>query len=82
MARPYTRQSLYWNLLPAGENKPTRAAPSALLINHNGILSHTFAMSHVSILALVLPFTFAKLVAKYTNVNLQRITKLAQELFI
>ena len=81
MAEPCICPSLYQNPLLGSEDELTKAALETLT-NDNCTLSHILAMSHIPISALALPLIPAKLVAKYTNVNLYRAIKLALELFV
>ena len=81
MIGPYTCQSFCWNPPPADKDELAEAALEAST-NNNGTFSHTSAMLHIPTLASALPLAPAKLVAKYTNANLQRAIKLALKLFI
>ena len=81
MAGPRTWQSSRWNLLPADEDKFAGATQKAP-INDNSTPSHTPVVSRVPTPALALPLALAELVAKYTNADLQRATKLALKLFV
>ena len=81
MARPRARWSFRRNPPSAGEDELAGAAPGAPT-DDNGTLSHTSNMSRVPTLAPALPPAPAELMAKYTNADLQRATKLALELFV
>ena len=81
MAGPCAQQSPCWNPLLADEDELARAAPRAPS-NDSGTLSHTPAMLRILTPAPALSLAPAKLVAKYTNTDLQRATKLALELFV
>ena len=81
MAGPYAWRILCWNPPPASKNELARAASRAWT-NDNGTLSYTPAVSHISIPAPAPSLASTKLVAKYTNADLQRATKLALKLFI
>ena len=70
-----------WNPLPAGKDKLAGAAPGAPT-NENGTLSHTPAVLPIPAPAPAPPLALTKLVAKYTDANLQLATKLALELFV
>ena len=82
MAATRACRSSCQNPLPTGKDElagiTSRAAPT----DDNGTPSHPPAISHVSTPALVPPLVPAKLVAKYTDTDLQRATKLALELFV
>ena len=81
MAGPCACHSFYRNPPPAGEDELVRATSEAPT-NDNGTPSHTSAVSYVSTPAPAPPLAPAKPVAKNTNANLQRATKLALELFV
>ena len=81
MARPPAYQSLYWNPPAAGEDELVGAAAEAPT-NDNGTLFYTTAMSRISTPALALLLAPIKLMAKYTNADLQRATKLALKLVV
>ena len=81
MPGPCAYRSPCWNPLPALEDELAGAALGAPT-DDSGTFSYTFAVSYISTLAPTLPLASAKLVAKYTNADLQRATKLALELFI
>ena len=81
MTGPPTRQSPCRNLLSAGEDKIAGAALGAPT-NDSGTPSHTPAVSRVPTPAPAPPLALAKLVAKYTDADLQRATKLAPESFV
>ena len=81
MAGPRTCRSPCWNPLPTGEDELAGAAPRAPT-DDSGTLSHTLALSRVTTPVSTLPLTLAKLMAKYTDVDLQRVTKLALKLFV
>ena len=51
-------------------------------INYSGTPSHTPAVLYVLTLASAFSLALAKLVAKYTNADLQKTTKLALKLFV
>ena len=76
MARLHACQSFCQNPPLTGIDKFDEAALKAS-INDNGTFYHTSAMSRTLTLAPILPFAYAELVAKYTNGDLQRATKLA-----
>ena len=80
MARPRACQSFCQNSPPAGEDELAGAAPRAPT-NNSSTSSHTSAMLYVPTSALDPPLAPVKVVAKYTNADLQRATKLALELF-
>ena len=82
MTKPYICQSFYQKLLSTSKDKLVKAILGATPINENGIFSHTSTMLHAFTLALVPSFVFTKLVAKYTNANLQKIIKLDLKLFV
>ena len=81
MAGPCVQRSSRQNLLFASKDKLAKAAPRAPT-NNKYIFSHTSTMLCVSTPAPATPFDPAKLVAKYTNADLQRATKLALKLFV
>ena len=81
IAKPRTRQSPYWNLLSVGKDELTGAAPRAPT-DDSGTLSHTPTISRIAAPTLLLLLAPVKLVAKYSNADLQRATKLALEMFI
>ena len=81
MAGPRAWRSLCRNSPPAGEDELAGDTPRAST-NDNGTFSQILAVSHVAALAPALPLASAKLMAKYTNADLQRATKLASELFV
>ena len=81
MAGPHAQQSFRQNPLPVGEDELAGATLRAF-INNNGTPSHILAVSHISTPAPAPSPTPAKLVAKYTNSDLQRATKLALHLFV
>ena len=81
MAGHRAQWSVCWNPLPASEDELAGAAPGALT-NDNGTPFHISAMSCVLTPALAPLLAPAKLVAKYTNANLQQATKLALESFV
>ena len=81
MARPRACRSACQNLPPVCKDELARAALRALT-NDSGTFSHTSAVLYVPTPALVPPLALAKLVTKYTDANLQRVTKLAPELFV
>ena len=81
MARPCACQSRRLNPPPDNKDKLAGAASEAPT-NDSGTPFHTPVMSYVPTLAPALLFALAKLVAKYTNADLQRATKLALKLFI
>ena len=81
MAGPRARRSPRRNPLPAGEDELAGAIPRAPT-DDSGTPSHTLAMSRAPTPASAPPPAPAKLVAKYTNADLQRATKLALESFV
>ena len=81
MAGPRACQSSCRKLLPAGEEELAGASLGALT-NDNGTLSQTPAVSHVPTPAPAPLLAPIKLVAKYTNADLQRAIKLALKLFV
>ena len=81
MAKPYVWQSFCQNLLPAGEDELAVAATGALT-NDNGTFSYTPTLSRVLTPAPALLFAPTKLMAKYTNADLQKATKVALKLFV
>ena len=81
MVRPCDCQSLCWNLLPAGKDELAGAAGGAVT-NDNGTSSHTPSMSRVSTPVPAPAPALVELVAKYTNADLQKATKLALEMFV
>ena len=81
MAGPCTYQSLSQNPPPAGEDELARAALRAFT-HDNGIPSYPLTVSRVSTPTLAPPLILAKFVAKYTDTDLQKATKLALKLFI
>ena len=81
MAGPRARRSPRRNPPPAGEDELAGAVPGAPT-DDSGTPSHTPAMSRVPTPAPAPPPASAKLVAKYTDANLQKATKLALELFV
>ena len=82
MVKPYTCQNLCQKLLSTNKDKLATAIPGAPT-NGGGTPIYTFAVLFIlSIYALVPPFAFANLVAKYTDADLQRAIKLAFELFL
>ena len=81
MAGPHAQQSPCWNSPPTGEDELARDAPGAPT-NDSGTPSHTLAVWRIPTPALAPLSAPAELVAKYTNVNLQRASKLALELCI
>ena len=81
MAGPRTCRSPCRNPPPVSQDELAGAAPGALT-NDSGTFSYTLAVSRVPTPAPAPPPAPAKLVAKYTNADLQRATKLALKLFI
>ena len=81
MARSCACQSSCQNLLPAGKYELTGAALGAPT-KDSGTSSHTPAVLRVPTPAPAPSLTPAKLVAKYTNTDLQRATKSALKLFV
>ena len=81
IARPYARRSPCRNPLPNGKNKMAGATLRAST-NNSDTFCHTSAVSRISTPALAPPLASAKLVAKYTNADLQRAIKLALKLFV
>ena len=81
MARPCAWRNFCQNPPPAGKDELAEAARGAPT-NDSGTLSHIPAVLHVSTPAPAPPLAPGKLVAKYTNTNLQRATKLALKLFV
>ena len=69
MAKPRTRQSFYLNPPPAGKDELAEATLRAPT-NDSGTFSHTSAISRIPTPALGPPLAPAKLVAKYTNMDL------------
>ena len=80
MVRPRAWGSLCWNPPPINKDE-LAGTDSKALINDSGTPSYTLAVSHVSTPASAPPLASAKLVAKYTNADLQQATKLALKLF-
>ena len=78
MARPHTYQSFCRNPLPIGNNELAGATST----KRNGTLTPTFIMSHVPTPAPAPLLASTKVMAKYTNADLQRATKLALKLFV
>ena len=81
MARPRAPRSLRQNPPPAGEDELARAALGASTDNSN-TPSHTPAVSRLPTPAPAPPPAPIKLVAKYTNIDMQKATKLALESFV
>ena len=81
MAGPRAQRSPRRNPLPAGKDELAGAALGAPT-NDNGTSSHTSAVSRVPTPAPAPPLAPAELVAKYTDADLQRATKLALKLFV
>ena len=81
MAGPRARHSPRWNPPPAGEDELAGAAPRAPT-NDNGTPSHTPAVLRAPTPAPAPPPAPTELVAKYTDADLQRATKLALESFV
>ena len=81
MPGPHARQSLCRNPLFAGEDELAEAAPG-VPNNDSGTPSHISAIFPVPTPVSALSFAPAKLVAKYTNADLQRAIKLALESFV
>ena len=81
MAGPHACRSPCRNPLSASKDE-LAGAPPGVCINDSGTLSHTPAMSRIPTPASAFLFASAELVAKYTNANLQRNTKLDLELFV
>ena len=81
MAGPRAWQSPRQNPPPTGEENLAKATPKAP-INDSRTPSHTPAVSHVPTPTPALPPAPAKLVAKYIDANLQRVTQLALESFV
>ena len=71
----------YGNPPPIGEDELAGVAPVAALTNDSGTFSHTPAVSYIPTFAPAPPLAPAELVAKYTNADLQRATKLVLKLF-
>ena len=81
MAGPYACRSSCRNPPPAGKDELAQATPRALT-NDSGTSSYTFAVPYVPTPTPASSFAPAELVAKYTNADLQRATKLTIELFV
>ena len=81
MAGPRARRSPYLNPPAAGKDELARAALGAP-INDSDIPSHTPAMSRIPNPAFPPPPALAKLVAKYTDADLHKATKLALKSFV
>ena len=75
------RQSFLWNSPPVSEDELT-GATSGATTNNSGTPSYTPAMSRVPTPAPALLLATAKLVAKYTNADLEQATKLALKSFV
>ena len=82
MAGFYARQSLRLNLLPASKDKLAGANLKAAPTNYNDIFSYILDVSNLTTPGLILLPASAKLIAMYTNADLQKVTKLALKLFI
>ena len=82
MAEPRACQSPCRNFLPVGKDEFTGAAPRAVPTNDSGTLTLTPVVLGAPTPAPVPPPALAKLVAKYTDADLQRATKLAIKLFV
>ena len=82
MLRFYTCYKFCGNFLSTSKDKLTWAILKTAFTNDNSTFSHTFAISRLATPALALPLIFTKLVAKHTDINLQKAIKLALELFI
>ena len=81
MAGPHACRNSYQNPPPANEDELASAALGALT-NDSGTFSYTFVVSYILTLILALLLAPAEFVAKYTDADLQRTTKLALELFV
>ena len=82
MAGPWAYHSLSQNFPPTGKDEPAGVTPRTAPTNNSGTSTPTPVMSYAPTLALVPPLVPANLMAKYTNADLQRVTKLALELFV
>ena len=78
MAGSYTCRSPCKNFLLIGNDEFASAAPT----KGSGTLSFTPVVSYIPTAALAPPLASAKLIAKYINVDLQRVSKLVLKLFV
>ena len=81
MAKTHAWRSFCQNLVLASKDELAKAAPRAPT-NDNGTPSHILAISRISTPVPAPLLAPAKLVAKYTNAELQSATKLALKSFI
>ena len=82
MAGPRARGSPCWNSPLADKDKLARAAPKAVSTNDNGTPTPTPVVSRAPTPTPVPPPALAERVAKYTDLDLQRVTKLALKSFV
>ena len=82
MAGPWTCWNLWQNPLPTGKDEFARVNGEPAFINESGTSASTFVVLYGPTPALLLALALAKLVAKYTNEDLQKAIKLILELFI
>ena len=82
MTGPCAYHSPCQNPLPTSKDEFAEAALEPAPTNDSGIFTYIPVVSHILSPAFAPPFAPTKLVAQYTNANLQKVTKFALELIV